>query len=185
MQAGTNITLTDNGSNTFTIDAAGGGGGGSNSTVITTGTKVSWVGPIEQDTIVSNVLIPANTITGAATIEFRSPVFEGSEGQWIYISSQIAPIAGSFDYINFLGRQTISGGGDPHVWYRSLNIATNGDAYYHDRNGYEWPQGGGDPIQEKTNIDWTVDNYWTITVWADSANAKWTAFSPSLTITNA
>lgn len=27
MQAGTNITLTDNGSNTFTIDAAGGGGG--------------------------------------------------------------------------------------------------------------------------------------------------------------
>ena len=28
MQAGTNITLTDNGSNTFTIDAAGGGGGG-------------------------------------------------------------------------------------------------------------------------------------------------------------
>ena len=29
MQAGTNITLTDNGSNNFTIDAAGGGGGGS------------------------------------------------------------------------------------------------------------------------------------------------------------
>ena len=68
---------------------------------------------------------------------------------------------------SFLGRQTISGGGDPHMWYRSISVAPNGNAYYKDHNDYAWPGGGGDPVAEITNMDWTIDNYWTITVWAE------------------
>lgn len=183
IQAGTNITLTDNGSNTFTIDAAGGGGGGSQLT-FSPGTEVAWVGPVGQDTIVWEVLIPANTITGSAQLEFRSPIFEGSEGQWIYTSFGIGPNQGqtNFSYLNVLGRQTISGGGDPHMWYRSLMVYDNGDVAFKDTNDYFWPSGGGDPVAKVTNIDWTVDNYFQGYCWADAANAKWTAYNPTLTI---
>lgn len=182
--AGSNITLTDNGANTFTIDAAG-GGGASKSIVITTGAKNAWAGPPGQDVIVAQALIPANTITGPATIEFRSPVTEGSEGQWIYTSFQINSVPGAFDQINLLGRQTVSGGPDPHQWYRSITVDANGVAYYKDHNDFNFPGGGGDPIAEITNIDWGVDNYFTVTCWADASNATFIVYSPSLTITNA
>tara|TARA_R110000772_G_scaffold268122_2_gene394200 strand:- start:1459 stop:2562 length:1104 start_codon:yes stop_codon:yes gene_type:complete len=179
--AGTNITLTELGGN-VTIDAAG-GGGTSKSFVFTTGTKDVWAGPAGQDVIVSQVLIPANTITGAATIEFRCPVLDGSEGQFNYTSFQIAPTPGDQNYISQIGKQSQSGGGDPDFWYRSINIATNGTAYYKDTNGYHWPAGGGDPIQEKL-MDWALPQYFTVTAWCDATNAKFTAYSPSLTITN-
>ena len=183
MQAGTNITLTDNGSNTFTIDAAGGGGGASQM-AFSPGTKVSWTGPVGQDTIVWEVLIPANTITGAAQLEFRAPVFEGSEGQWIYSSFGIGPNQGApnFSYLNILGRQTISGGGDPHMWYRSMNVYANGTVAFKDHNDYGWPGGGGDPVQEVTNIDWSVNQYFQGYCWADSEIAKWDVYNPTLTI---
>ena len=183
MQAGTNITLTDNGSNTFTIDAAGGGGGGSQLT-FSPGVDVSWVGPAGQDTIVWEVLIPANTITGSAQLEFRAPVFEGSEGQWIYTSFGIGPNQGvtNFEYLNVLGQQTISGGGDPHMWYRSMIVYDNGDVAFKDQNTYNWPGGGGDPVQKVTNIDWTIDQYFQGYCWADAANATWVVYNPTLTI---
>ena len=184
MQAGTNITLTDNGSNTFTIDAAGGGGGATTTYVFSPGVA-SWAGPAGQDVLVSNVVIPANTILPgkAATIEFRSPVLEGSEGQWIYVSAGISSTPQNFEQIAWLGRQTISGGGDPHMWYRSILVDTNGHAYYKDHNDYTWPGGGGDPVAQVTNMDWTIDNNFWINVWADAENATWTAYAPSLTIT--
>lgn len=185
MQAGTNITLTDNGANTFTIDAAGGGGGSAKSIVITTGTVDTWAGPAGQDVIVSQALIPANTITGAATITFHAPVFDGSEGQWNYTSFQIAPTPGDFNYISLLGQQSSTGGGDPYTWYRKINIAANGNAYYKDTNAYFWPGQGGDPIAQITNMDWTIDNYFTVTAWCDAENAKFTVYVPTLTIVNA
>ena len=185
MQAGTNITLTDNGSNNFTIDAAGGGGGSAKSIVITTGTVDTWAGPAGQDVIISQALIPANTITGAATITFHAPVLDGSEGQWNYTSFQIAPTPGDFNYISLLGQQSSTGGGDPYTWYRKINIAANGNAYCKDTNSYFWPGQGGDPVAEITNMDWTVDNYFTVTAWCDATNAKFTVYVPTLTIVNA
>ena len=79
MQAGTNITLTDNGSNNFTIDAAGGGGGGATTAYVFSPGVATWAGPPGQDVIVSNVVIPANTIPAgkAASIEFRCTGIRG------------------------------------------------------------------------------------------------------------
>jgi len=165
--------------------AASGGGGSSNSIVITTGTIDTWAGPAGQDVIVSQATIPANTITGAATIQFYSPVDDGSEGQWNYTSFQIAPTAGSLEHINVLGQQSSTGGGDPYVWQRMINVASNGDAYWKDHNAYSWPGSGGDPIAQNTNVDWTVDNYFTVTAWCDASNATFRVYSPTLTIVNA
>ena len=184
IQAGTNITLTDNGSNTFTIDAAGGSGGAQTSYTFTTGTVDTWAGPAGQDVIVSQVTIPAGTIppNTAAHIEFRSPVDDGSEGQWNYTSFQISPTIGGFNHINLLGQQSSTGGGDPYMWYRSINVASDGTAYYKDTNGYAWPGGGGDPIQQKA-MDWSVDNYFTVSAWCDAENATFRVYSPTIVIT--
>ena len=181
LAAGTNITLTQAGSE-ITIDAAG-GGGTSKSIVITTGAVNAWAGPAGQDVIIAQALIPANTITGAATIEFRSPVSDGPEGQFNYSSFQIAPVPGDFNHIALLGRQASGGGPDSYFWYRSITVGANGTAYYIDSNGYQLPTFSPDPVAVRP-MDWTIDQYFTITVWCDAANATWQAYSPSLTITN-
>lgn len=181
--AGSGISITDDGNTNITITNTGGGGGASQM-AFSPGTEVSWVGPAGQDTIVWEVLIPANTITGAAQLEFRSPILSGSEGQWIYTSFGIGPLQGqlNYAYLNVIGEQSITGGGDPYMWYRSLNVYDNGDIAFKDQNSYFWPGSGGDPVQKVTNIDWTVNQYFQGYCWADAANAVWTAYSPTLTI---
>tara|TARA_R110000772_G_scaffold77311_2_gene166600 strand:+ start:1375 stop:2598 length:1224 start_codon:yes stop_codon:yes gene_type:complete len=180
--AGTGVTITDDGLTNITI-AASGGGGTSKSTVITSGVVNTWPGPAGQDVLVMSTLIPANTITGAATIEFRSPVVDGPEGQFNYSSFQIAPTPGDFGFINLLGRQASGGGPDSYFWYRSITVAADGTAYYIDTNGYQFPNATGDPVTEMP-MNWAIDQYFSLQVWCDAANATWKAYSPSLTITN-
>ena len=190
MQAGTNITLTDNGSNTFTIDAAGGGGGGSaNSQSFSNGTIDSWSGPAGQDVVVTEILIPAGSITDATKRwEWRCPAMEGSEGQWIYTSFVVNPTSGapSFDpsYWACLGNQTITGGADSKMWYRAGTFLLNGSVNVVDTNSYNWPNGSGDPVNTYTGNDWTVDQYLKVVCWADASNAVFTLYAPTLTIYN-
>lgn len=75
MQAGTNITLTDNGSNTFTIDAAGGGGGGMEATLYTTGRGVNMVpGSTTTQDLWRTTYVPDTYATSSSTIANQAMV---------------------------------------------------------------------------------------------------------------
>lgn len=75
MQAGTNITLTDNGSNTFTIDAAGGGGGGMEATLYTTGRGVNMVpGSTSSGDLWRTTYVPDTYATSTSNIANQAMV---------------------------------------------------------------------------------------------------------------
>ena len=179
--AGTNITLTEAGGN-VTIDAAGGGGSPSSYT-FSTGVTSTWVGPVSQDVILASILVPANTVTKAGSMEWRAPLLDGSEGQWNYTSVNVSasPTSPDFSQLYWTGAQSVTGGGDPHMWYRSFVIANDLTVWFKDTNGYFWPGSGGDPAQNQP-VNWSVDQYFNITVWCDAANAKFSIYSPTLTI---
>ena len=188
--AGTNVTVDNTDPANPIVSAAGGGGGGSaNTQSFSNGTLDSWAGPTGQDVVVTEILIPAGTITDATKRwEWRCPAMEGSEGQWIYTSFVVNPTTGapSFDpsYWACLGNQTITGGADSKMWYRSGTFLNNGQVNVVDQNAYSWPSGSGDPVNTFTGNDWTVDQYLKVVCWADASNAVFNVYAPTLTIYN-
>ena len=186
--AGSGINITDDGNTNITITATGGGGGGSaNSQSFSNGTLDSWAGPAGQDVVVTEILIPAGSITSEHTRwEWRCPAMEGSEGQWIYTSFLVNPSSGTpnFDpsYWACLGNQVVTGGADSKMWYRSGTFLNTGQVNLVDNNGYSWPGGSGDPVSTFTGNDWTIDQYLKVVCWADAANAVFNVYAPTLTI---
>ena len=182
IQAGTNITLTDNGSNTFTIDAAGGGGGATQMT-FTNGTIVSHTGADPQGILIDSILIPANTITGPAVLKWECPLTDGPEGAFTYTSVLLSANAPINDPTNdlFLGRQGTGGGADGYNWQRMMTVDNNGNIHLIDHNNYSMPTFSPDGIITRA-VDWTLDQYFSIGIFIEAPAGTWTGYSPSLTI---
>ena len=85
MQAGTNITLTDNGSNTFTIDAAGGGGGGAEPGLASTTRGIDMgIGTVNEMWRLTYVPITYGTTTTSITNNtLKIVALQITEGQTI------------------------------------------------------------------------------------------------------
>lgn len=187
--AGTNVTVDATDPANPIVSASGGGGGSANSQSFSNGTLDSWAGPVGQDVVVTEILIPAGSITdGTKRWEWRSPAMEGSEGQWIYTSFVVNPTSGTpnFDpsYWACLGNQTITGGADSKMWYRAGTFLNTGQVNVVDHNSYSWPGGSGDPVSTFTGNDWTVNQYLKVVCWADASNAVFNVYAPTLTIYN-
>ena len=181
LQAGTNITLTDNGSNNVTIDAAGGGGSAA-PIVFTNGTIIQHTGPDSADTIIDSILIPGGTITGGEVIKFDCPLNDGPEGAFTYVSMHVST-GTAYDPSTgwFLGRQSSGGGPDGYHWQRVINITTGGSAHFLDTNGYFMPQFSADGVQSRI-VDWTVDQYFNLAIFIEAGSGTWTGYSPSIQI---
>lgn len=182
MQAGTNITLTDNGSNQFTIDAAG-GGGTSAPIVFTNGTVITHTGADPQGVLIDSILVPGGTITGGEVLKWECPLEDGPEGAFTYTSVLVSPNSPQNDpqYDWFLGRQSSGGGPDAYHWQRVMNVANDGKVYFIDTNGYQMPTFSPDGMKTKTP-DWTLDQYFSIGIFIESPTGVWNGYSPSLTI---
>jgi len=180
--AGTNITLTDNGSNNVTIDAAGGGGAAA-PIVFTNGNIVQHTGPDSVDTIIDSILIPAGTITGGEVIKFECPLNDGPEGSFTYVGMQVSTTSGVYDPTAgwFIGRQASGGGADGFHWQRVMNVTTGGSTHFLDYNGYSMPEFSSDGVQSRI-VNWNVDQYFNLAIFIEADNGTWTGYSPSITI---
>ena len=183
MQAGTNITLTDNGSNTFTIDAAGGGGGGSTKIAYNNGNIITATGPSTADTVIDSVLIPAGTVAPGDKLSWTCPLTDGPEGLFNYVSLLVGPVPGVYEPSEALclGRQSSGGGADGYLWERTMHIGPDGAIHLIDSNTYEEPTFSSQGVTA-FGVDWSVDNYFKVAVYLESASANWTGYVPTLSI---
>jgi hypothetical protein len=171
--AGTNITLTDDGSNNITIDAAGGGGGGL--TGLSTTTATTHYGPDTADVNFVSFLIPANTFTAGDIIQIKVLNTCNFNTGWIYqalwISNSSADLSGyqiggaastnneSKFYAKTAFITVADGTGLATAFHGadqdSTDQANNGIAFFDDR--------------AVTPIDWTSDVYVNLSCYVDDA----------------
>jgi hypothetical protein len=137
MQAGTNITLTDNGSNTFTIDAAGGGGGGGmEATLLTTGRGVNMNGNVNTShDLFKTTYVPDTYGTASTTINSNQmkvvaiPLISGQtvSSFGVYITSATA--GGTIKAVLYKAALGTSGnlaGGDIEYEFGDIDATTTG-----------------------------------------------------------
>lgn len=167
VQAGTNITLTDNGSNTFTIDATGGGGGGG-----ITAIKVPYVevtGPSSSDQLAFSVLIPANTFATGDVIQLTGVVDYTNPGGWVYNSLWISQNSGGVEGNQIGAFQTPNSADQDAVpIYKAMAVRTiDGFTVCPDQDNLFMTNSG--PFVNPMNIDWSVDQYFKWSYYIDNA----------------
>lgn len=171
LAAGTNITLTDNGSNQITIDAAGGGGG----TTSFQGTAWTLSTQASSDIVYETFMIPGGTFTTGDVVEITGLEYRNGMNNWGYSSLWIsdaaqtvgqAPVSSSGNY-SFA--QVQSSSARVNVYYnKTLFIKSNGTMHMPigGSNNVD-AEGSGDPT-ETVNINWAVNQYFFYQFYNDS-----------------
>ena len=181
MQAGTNITLTDNGSNTFTIDAAGGGGGGPFQ--ISYG-KTTATGLQESDVVYATFTIPANTFTTGSEFEVHSMEKRDGLNATVYSAIWISDTLQTIGNVvaagnNYNLTQVQSSVSEQSILHRNVyctNATTETNWLANGNPSNDLAVSLTTQPMDTQAIDWTVNQYIYLQVWLDASVGTYTNY---------